>query len=86
MHNLLAFRLPRELFRCPVRHDFPIVDDEDAAASCGNLRQNMCAEKHQFLLPDILNQIANFDDLTRVKARSRFVQNHNRRIVDKALR
>ena len=86
MHNLLASRLSRELCRCPIRHNLPIVDDEDAGAGSRNLRQNMRAEKHQLLLPDILNQIADFNDLTRVKSGRRFIQDHDRRIVDKALR
>src|SRR3954466_15433955 len=67
-------------------HQATICDDHDPAADHAYFRQDVRAENDGVLTAKVLNEISHFDDLARVKANSRLIQNENGGLSQDSLR
>ena len=75
-----------ELVGRAVRDDHTLVDHKDSLAHGLHLGQDVGAEHHRVVAAQILDQVADLDDLLRVKADGRLVENQHRRIAQQGLR
>src|SRR6185295_724623 len=68
------------------RDDPALVDDDDALTGLRDLGQNVRAENDRVIAGELLDQLAGLDDLFRVEAGRRLVEDEDVRVVDERLR
>ena len=71
---------------CAVGHKAAVVDDDHAFADRLHLGQNVRGENDRVAFAEALDQVADLDNLLRVKADGRLVQNEDGRVAEQRLR
>ena len=67
-------------------HDLALVDDDDALAGLRDFGQDVRAEDDRVIAGELLDQLARLDDLLRVEAGGRLVEDQHVGVVDQRLR
>ena len=62
-----------------------LVDDDDALAGLRDLGQDVRAQDDRVIAGELLDQLARFDDLLRVEAGGRLVEDEDVRVVNQRL-
>src|SRR5690606_39242668 len=68
-----------------LRDDSPSGDDDHAGTGGRNLGQDVGAENHRMLSREALDEFADLNDLTRVEAHSRLIEDEDFRRMDQRL-
>src|SRR5713101_8168448 len=85
VHCLRAPQPRDEVGRRVDGHDLALVDDPDALAGLRDLREDVGAENDRVIARELLDELTRFDDLLRIEARRRLVQNQHVRVVNERL-
>ena len=83
---VLRREVVREGVRRAVGHKAAVVDDDHALADRLHLRQDVGGKNDRVALAEALDQVADLDDLLRVEADGRLVQNQDGRVAEQRLR
>ena len=75
-----------QLIKRAVCREVPAAENDEPVAGCGDLRKDMGAENDRVLFPEGRDKLAQLNDLLRIKADGRLVQNQQRRVADECLR
>ena len=76
----------RSCARESVSHEAAVVDDDHALADRLHLRQDVGGKNDRVALAEALDQVADLDDLLRVEADGRLVQNQDGWVAEQRLR
>ena len=86
VHRLRAAQPRGQVVGRVDRDDAALVDDDDALAGLRDLRQDVRAEDDRVVAGEAADQIARLDDLLRVEAGGRLVEDQHLGVVDDRLR
>ena len=86
IHRFRSAQPRRQVVGRVDRDDVALVDDDDALAGLRDLGQNVRAEDDRVIAGELLDQLARFDDLLRVEAGRRLVEDEHVGVVDERLR
>ena len=75
-----------QLFRRTHRHQMPLGKDQHLTAHCLHLAEDVAGQDDRVAFPQLPDQSADLDDLCRVKAHGRLVQNDELRRAQQCLR
>ena len=83
---VLALKVTHEVFHRVVRDDFTAVYNDDSLAYRDDLGDNVCGKDDSSVLPEIFYEISYLNNLVRVKANRRLVENEDIGVADERLR
>lgn len=75
-----------QLIKRAVCREVPAAENDEPVAGSGDLRKDMGAKNDSVLFPEGRDELAQFNDLLRIKADGRLVQNQQRRVANECLR
>ena len=83
---VLCGKVVRQRIRCAVRHKTAVVHDNHALAHGLHFGQDVGGQNNRVVSAEALDEVADLDDLLRVKADGGLVQNEDRRVAEQSLR
>ena len=83
-HPRLTSSAFEQFLKRTVCREVPTAENDKPVAGCGDLRKNMRAENNGMFFLEGRDELAQFNDLLRIKADGRLVQNQQRRVADEA--
>ena len=86
VHRLGPLQPRGQAFRRVDRDHAALVDDDDALAGLGDFRKDVGAEDDGVVAGEAADEVAGLDDLLRVEAGRRLVEDQHFRVVDERLR
>src|SRR5581483_8790631 len=86
VHRFRSAQPRRQVLRRVDGDDLPLVDDDDALARLADFRQDVRAQDDRVGARELFDQLPRFDDLLRVEAGGRFVEDQHVGVVDDCLR
>ncbi len=85
LHGIAGGEDAAQVFQPVEGHQPALVDDQHLVADRLDLREDVGADDHGVVLPQVLDQRPHFDDLGRVQAHGRLVQDDDLRVADQGL-